>query len=299
MGMGGVLMALLGTVVGADPGHPAKNGRCAWEGRCPIGKDNPAHFDPYYNGHLCENFDPKQVDFASTYESLRSRKQSKLQDRLPEVGGMDFSGVWLSGGWAQDGVLGGNYRRIEIHVDHANRKAGAPRVYEVRGRSRVGRNVVAFRGEIELVHLYGTECDDPARKGCGDLFGRYVFREDSAGARNGVFRGVVESWVVVGPGGRGVLDTSDAEADGYWNRSYVGTWTEYVTENVKTCIWGDRRLPFTFDFDCGDGEMVVCDRYVSNGWRTFNAHAETIETPDGRREPKDKWWLATERGSVR
>ena len=66
------------------------------------------------------------------------------------------------------------------------------------------------------------------------------------------------------------IDESFGIADGYYNRTYVGIWKSYKTDKKKKCIWGDHRLPFTFDFDCGDGEMRVCDKYVANGWLSFN-----------------------------
>jgi hypothetical protein len=78
-----------------------------------------------------------------------------------------------------------------------------------------------------------------------------------------------------------------ALADGYNNRTFVGTWISYSMKAVKKCIWGDYRLPFTFDFDCGDGEMHVCEKYVQNGWTTFNSSEEYDVTGD---KAILKWW---------
>jgi hypothetical protein len=88
-----------------------------------------------------------------------------------------------------------------------------------------------------------------------------------------------------------LLDESMDIADGYWNRTFVGTWTEYKTQKSKKCIWGDYRLPFTFDFDCGDGEMVICDKYVKNGWQTFNVGSEYVNTEDDKWVFRDTWWV--------
>ena len=44
------------------------------------------------------------------------------------------------------------------------------------------------------------------------------------------------------------------------------------------------------NFDCGDCEMNVCDKYVSNGWATFNCQEEDRTVGD-KWEMIDKWWL--------
>lgn len=64
------------------------------------------------------------------------------------------------------------------------------------------------------------------------------------------------------------------------NRTYMGTWKGYHAKSAKKCIWGDYRLPFTFDFDCGDGAMIVCDKYVQNGWASFNDGSDFVVVGD-------------------
>jgi hypothetical protein len=286
-----VLLSSLALLLAQAPAAPAKLGWCDRTGPCPLGASNPVHFDPYFNGHLCENFDPAKADYSGVYEELRLKACSKWTDRVGEVGGLDFSSVWVSGDAAEYGVLGTIYRRIRVHVERVVKKSAGGRVYEVVGSTKTGRNVAGFRGTIEVSHLFWTECDDPAEKGCGEVFARYEFREDTATAHHGVFRGVMEAAVVRKGRGRSVgLDSSNSSADGYWNRSYVGTWTESGTVRVQKCIWGDNRLPFTFDFDRGDGDMMVNDKYSMNGWDEFNARVEWIEVEKGKFEPKDPWW---------
>ncbi len=87
------------------------------------------------------------------------------------------------------------------------------------------------------------------------------------------------------------VDESAGDADGYWNRTFIGTWTEYGTAVTKKCIWGDYRLPFTFDFDRGDGEMMVNDKYKMNGWQTFGDGSEYIFGTNGKCEIRNKWWV--------
>ncbi len=79
-------------------------------------------------------------------------------------------------------------------------------------------------------------------------------------------------------------------ADGYNNRTYVGTWTNFKGSAQKKCIWGDYRLPYTFDFDCGDGEMIINEKYKKNGWESFGDGSE-FEFIGDSFYVKNKWWL--------
>jgi len=44
---------------------------------CKLPKNDPAHFNPYYNGHLCENFNPQQTDFSKEYLNLQTKRYAK------------------------------------------------------------------------------------------------------------------------------------------------------------------------------------------------------------------------------
>jgi len=87
------------------------------------------------------------------------------------------------------------------------------------------------------------------------------------------------------------LDTTYIDADGYANNTFVGVWTQYTTRDVKKCICGDYRLPYTFDFDKGDGEMYVNPKYRANGWQSYDDNTESIfDSTSGRFIPVDQWW---------
>jgi hypothetical protein len=274
-----------------------KKNYCEWcqTCKCNLKPDDPAHFDPYYNGHLCENFNPKQADFSNEYYQLRVKTYSKEDDKLNEFLKYDFSPVWLTGDWVQNGVLGLNYQRIQIHIDNVIKNSENPYVYSIFGKSKVNNNICDFKGEIKLLKVFLYEDVDneiPAEhKKYGELFASYLLSEDSTKMHSGIFKGVTECSFYLDSSERKIqLDESNSDADGYRNRDFVGIWKEYKTNQVKKCIWGDYRLPFTFDFDDGDGEMRPNDKYRKNGWQTYYSE-EFIELPDGKYVLKDKWWL--------
>lgn len=75
--------------------------------------------------------------------------------------------------------------------------------------------------------------------------------------------------------------------DGYNNRNYVGIWLSYKTKAVKKCILGEYRLPYTFDFDIGDGEMRVNPKYASPEWEQWQSETFNPEEKVRRWEDSD------------
>ncbi len=262
------------------PGHVKKKNYCNWTS-CTLKPDDPAHFNPYYSGHLCENFNPEQIDFSKEYLKLETKHFARTSNILKQILKYDFSRVWLTYNTEQNGFLGPTYQRIRIHIDKVTASKSSD-TYIVNGASNVANNICRFRGTIKLIQafLYDS-CDNSTYLKCGDLFAEYIFYQDSLQNSSGVFKGVTECMFHIDSNGQYVLlDESMDGADFYWNRSFVGTLREYKTGITKKCIWGDDRLPFSFDLDCGDGEMIIRDKYKKNGWQTFGEESEW----------KQKWW---------
>lgn len=254
---------------------------------CTLRKDHPAHFDPYYNGHLCENFNPKQSDFSKEYLMLQSSQGS--QDVVDDLSDYDLSGIWPTIDGQQNGVIGLDYARIRIHISSASRDTKDKLLYHVKGKSNVKDNVCDFTGTVRLVNAYAGS-DESEHEHSGRLFAEYTFYEDKTQKHVGTFQGIFECFYYIDlKTKKAYIDESSNIADGYYNRTYVGTWKGYNSTSGKKCIWGDYRLPFTFDFDCGDGEMIVCEQYEKNGWEAYNKREE-FEIVDGKKVIKDKWW---------
>jgi hypothetical protein len=269
---------------------------CDWpeDAKCGLKKDDPVHFDPYYNGHLCENFNPQQIDFSQEYLEVRKKIFSNKVDELKSLLKYDFSSIWPSGDWQQNGVIGQNNQRIQFHIDSVFKDTTRPTTYHVIGKSKVNKNICDFKGEIKFIDAFKTEGVIPSSpKKSGELFASYIFYEDSSQNHSGIFKGITEcAFYLDSLGSHMMLDDTESDFDGYWNRSFVGTWTDYKTREIKKCIWGDYRLPFTFDFDSGDGTMMVAEQYVKNGWESFKDQSEIrFNKQTNRVEIVNKWWL--------
>lgn len=254
---------------------------------------NKKILDPYWEGRNSKYFNPEQIDFSNEYFNLQKKRFIKNKNILNQLLKYDFSTIWLRGNISQNGVIGKNNQRIQIHIDSVYKSINNDKTYIVIGKSKVKENICDFKGEITIISVYiDKECDYSEFKNCGDLFASYIFYEDSTQYHSGIFKGITESTIYVDKKNKKVkLDESNAIADGYWNNTFVGTWCNYSGTISKKCIWGDYRLPFTFDFDCGDGEMHPCEKYINNGWKSFNDGSEWIRTGKDKYELKDKWWL--------
>lgn len=246
--------------------------------------------DPYRNGHLTKYFNPQQIDFSKDYLELQSKQYSNKKDQLQQSLDYDYSSIWLTDNMQQNGIIGLNYQRIQIHISEVYKNT--PDTYIIKGKSKVNNNICDFKGEIELTKLFFTDCEGSEFSKCAQLFAYYTFYEDSLQNYSGYFSGIMECSVHLNESDtKMLLDESLDIADGYSNRTFIGTWTDYKTNKPKKCIWGDYRLPFTFDFDCGDGEMIVCDKYVNNGWKSYNDGSEYIHVGEDKWELKNKWWI--------
>ncbi|QSS96629.1 hypothetical protein [Psychroflexus sp. ALD_RP9] len=258
---------------------------------CSLAKNHEAHFDPYYNGHLCENFDSKQADFSAEYLRLQTDRLSKIAiDKTEQLVKYNFDtdSLFNTGEFQQNGIIGLDYKRIRFHISDTKQKEGVLE-FIISGKSNVSGNICDFKGSLKVLKVYElTENYD--FPGQATLFAEYEFFEDSTQNHVGIFKGTFECSILIDHETKEIkLDESFAIADGYYNRTYVGTWESYNSVKRKKCIWGDYRLPFTFDFDGGDGEMMVNLKYVKNGWETFGDGSE-YEYTTGKPRLKKQWW---------
>ncbi len=242
--------------------------------------------DPFYYPSLKEHYDTAQVDFSREWLKFCMRGPSRA-NQVEKLDGLNCSSIWLSGNRDQNGVLGVGYQRIRFHIDAVRKDTRDQRLYHVQGKSLVRDSAIRFFGTIRLLGSYhqNGESRQPLDESAGplrSLFYSYRFEENKNKKATGVFSGNGQCYIDLDVKKRqAVLDTDGVDfSDGYNNRTYVGTWTNYRTRKVKKCIWGDFRLPFTFDFDRGAGEMSPNEKYRANGWMDFNnemANGETFQ----------------------
>ena len=79
-------------------------------------------------------------------------------------------------------------------------------------------------------------------------------------------------------------------ADGYENRSFAGTID--IDGKKELCMWSDYRMPYRFDFDTGDGEMMINPKYNSPEWDALSDRFDTTRDSQGKRTVKyrNPWW---------
>lgn len=243
-----------------------------------------------YDKNTGKYFNPNQIDFSKKY--LDILLSSNSHNELDKYYLYNCDSIWQTQNFQQNGIIGKNYQRIQFHIDNALKSNENSDLYYITGKSKVNNNICNFSGTIELLKLYCYECDFDSTTTCGYLIGQYVFYEDSTQNHSGIFKGIMSCDIYIDKKNKRILlDESMDVADGYQNRTYVGVWVDYHTKLSKKCIWGDYRLPFTFDFDCGDGEMIVCEKYVKNGWETYNDYSEYSISEDKTVYLKNKWWI--------
>lgn len=270
--------------------YSQNRGFCELSG-CSLPENHDAHFDPYYNGHLCENFNPQQSDFSKEYMKLRTEKASKTGEEVTKRAlnyDLDLNSIFNTGQNQLNGIIGLDNKRIKIHIHRTERAEKEKGVFTIYGKSNVNGNICDFQGTVKVLRIYEISDILP---GLGQLFAEYEFFEDINQKHVGAFKGVFESSIMVDHQHQTLNLNDDFLYDADQNRTYVGVWESYKGGILKKCIWGNNRLPFTFDFDCGDGEMRVCEKYEKNGWELFNRDKE-YEVIDGQTSLKDKWWLS-------
>ncbi len=195
-----------------------------------------------------------------------------------------------------NGILGDDFKRIEIYF-YPNSVRIDSLTYFVKGRSKVKNKVCDFSGEIKIkniYHLLESEVDS-IENYC--IIADYLLREDDAQGDCGIYSGIFGAYGYTSNVHPDIININDLEddADGYMNRTFVGILQNCKkTEHITRCIWGDYRLPFSFDFDIGDGELIVNPKYSSPDWDRYmqGLDIEIVDTGNGNSRAlyRNPWW---------
>lgn len=252
------------------------------------------YINPYMNGQLSQYYNPNLVDFSKEF-LIQSREgistsTINITDKVKAYK-FDVDSIFKTWDKQQNGIIGTNYKRIRIHISKAEQSKDVESIFIIKGKSNVDGNICDFKGTLKIIDIYEFT-NNIELAGQAVLYAEYELVEDSLQTHTGIFRGTFECFIVVDHKLKTVrLDMSSDVADGYNNRTYVGTWTNFKGSAQKKCIWGDYRLPYTFDFDCGDGEMMINEKYKKNGWESFGDGSE-FEFIGDSFYLKDKWWIS-------
>lgn len=192
-----------------------------------------------------------------------------------------------------NGILGDKYTRIEIFI-HPEVERIDSLTFTVNGKTKVGKNICDFIGEIFIEHIYKVweRANDPDSPNYYVMVCNYLFTEDKEQFGTGFFKGTYGAYCYIDEANKKVCLDIDAGGGELNNRNYVGIWQSYKTKAVKRCIWGDYRLPYTFDFDIGDEDMHVNPKYNSPEWEEWQSE---IVNP----EEKKHWWEDSQKEGCR
>ena len=168
-------------------------------------------------------------------------------------------------------------RRLEINFLKIEKSTTNDSLYIAKGKTKVGKNVRLFEGDIKIKHVYffaehskGLEDDMVGKiKSQGIIIADYYFREDEKLSATGVFEGkVLLRWYI---NNKGVFLFDDIEeySDDYRNNQFVGTWTSYKTGVKKVANWGAHRIPCSGDLDWGAAEFSPAPEYRKYGWEDY------------------------------
>lgn len=197
------------------------------------------------------------------------------------------------------GYIGTDFQRFDIHFTEVGRSVSDPLKYELRGYTRTNNTICRFEGELHIDSLLEyPPCDAPDyANGIWSgwyLKGHYQLREHPDLRGSGILEGEHNIQIAVDERGNIYYDTLYLVADGYENNQWEGIWRSYSTEAVKTCNWGDFRIPNSLKLDVGCGEFIPDEAYRDKGWQSYydyyNAWSKDDRFWQASAKELQRWW---------
>ena len=195
------------------------------------------------------------------------------------------------------GFIGENYQRIDIIILSAKQN-DKTNEYIVMGKSRTNNIVSNFNGILIPTCIYtyknlhfgvDNSFKNNGIKEQGYLLGKYKLYEDSTKQNSGFFEGTFALKWFIDKDSKLQYDDIGSVSDEYWNNAFVGKWDKYNSNISEICNWGDYRILFCGDLDCGAGEFSPCEKYLQYGWDTYS-RAYVNNDPKAREYEETKWW---------
>ncbi|MFV0330250.1 MAG: hypothetical protein ACK5KL_10605 [Dysgonomonas sp.] len=212
-----------------------------------IQMDNIYYPNPYRNNNLSEYYSPDQIDFSKDFLFLET-KRTEANAFLVDVSKYSFEpDIFCTGDSGQNGIFDKDNQQIKIHITKTEKIDNDSLAFHIVGKSDMKGVICQLEGKITILSVYKYMADR-VYPGQGIIFARYEFFENKEQEHPGIFRGIFKATIRINPKIQKIkLDERLNRGNLYNNRTYVGTWTTYDGETIKKCIWGDNRLPFTFD----------------------------------------------------
>jgi len=199
------------------------------------------------------------------------------------------------------GYIDTNYQRFYIHFTSMKKIKSLSHEYEVKGKTRVKDHICDFTGTIVITSAQLKDNCQPGIDsfiwpGCkeGKITADVYLKEKDSEPYSGFIKGRLKSDFVIDGNGTLLYDAISIIGDGFYNNQCEATWTSYKTHLSKKCNWGDFRIPDSKGFDWGDGEFSPNDKYVKNGWesyqKAYGGSKSREEYVAAVKEEFRKWW---------
>ncbi len=209
----------------------------------------------------------EESEYLSTSNDI---EKFPTYDFSPLLKGMDISYTF--------GVIGNEYKRIRIKLLEVIKDTENPKVYLIKGVSKVGTAVEYFEGELVLQNIRQIKARTLDENVValptiyeGVATGIYTFKESENQLHSGVFKGSYQGVFQITEDHNLFYNDLDLHRDSYFNNAFIGTWTDYTTNEVKLCKWADFRVPdVPVEFDTGAGEFSPDKKYNNKGWKTYH-----------------------------
>lgn len=216
-----------------------------------------------------------------TYKDVLSKMTLFYDKTYPskiDIQKADFSSVILNQSTDYLGAIGVHKKHLVVLISSAKRNSQNPLMYEIAGRTRVGKNVRQFKGSITLTQLISGKPEDPTNdlytensgvQEEGVAVGDFILDEYEDLPATGVFKDKVLLWWFLSKKGKIEYNDGYLMADPYLNNAYIGTWTSKQTHKSQQVSWGHYRVPCAGDLDMGAGEFSPAPEYYKYGWDEY------------------------------
>ncbi|QSE98678.1 hypothetical protein [Fulvivirga lutea] len=228
--------------------------------------------------------------FLTSFHANGQDLQHSNENTIHQVKNLDFARL-INTEFKHEGIIGQKFRRITFKFSNVS-KTENDFIYSLKGKSKVGNNIVPFEGNLMLSEAHQVESEIIDVEGV--ITGHFILREDPTNKSSGIFEGQFTAYW-------SVEDNQVVKANGsyvilprIW--SFIGKWKGYNSKNEIVCCWSDYQIPCTpEDFNISDGPDVIPNsKYDEVGWWPlriiYTAHPDSEEWKKASEIEKAKWW---------
>lgn len=193
------------------------------------------------------------------------------------------------------GFIGDDYERLFIRFISIIQNPNNKYEYFTFGKTMVKENVYEFQGTIKITDArIGNSIEYPNYKQ-GILKCALTLYEDRNQKFTGYFKGILTSNFIIDKNGNFDYDALMFYSDDFSNNQFIGNWTSYTTKVIKTCNWGDFRIPESGDLDIGTAEFMVNKKYRKNGWMSYvlqnmSSNHGIVKPNSNSKGTGKQWW---------